>query len=273
MTEQEWLECKDPEKMLEALRGKISDRKLRLFAVACCQSVWELMPDDMARRAVELAEMVAEDQADTEERSRVSSVVDPWANTAYGVFSHGGFEGTGSVFAAMAAAAALNPMLMFTFHMGHVAAGTFTPWECVAMARGQTAKEDAQERCWQERERDPRYDDEDEPSDEWYEMASEVKYAAWDKGCAAGRADHCSLLREILGNPFHPITFDPSWKTPAVVQLARSLYEEKRFADLPVLADALEEAGCQDATVLEHCRGPGPHVAGCWLLDLILERA
>jgi hypothetical protein len=258
--------------MLEFLREQASDRKLRLFAVACCQSVWELMPDDMARRAVELAEMVADDQADTEERSRVLSVVDPRANTDYGVFSHGGFEGTGSVFAAMAAAAALNPMLIFTFHMGHVAAETFTPWECVAMARGQTAKVDAQEKCWQERERDPRYDDEDEPSDEWYEMASEEKYAAWDKGCVAGRADHCSLLREIFGNPFHPVTLDPAWRTPAVMQLARSLYEERRFEDVPVLADALEEAGCTNAEILDHCRSGGDHVRGCWLLDLLLGK-
>jgi hypothetical protein len=56
------------------------------------------------------------------------------------------------------------------------------------------------------------------------------------------------------------------------VQLARSLYEERRFEDMPVLADALEEAGCQDAAVLEHCRGPGPHVRGCWVLDVVLGK-
>ena len=80
------------------------------------------------------------------------------------------------------------------------------------------------------------------------------------------------LLRDLFGNPFQPVALDSALRTPAVVQLARSLYEEKRFEDLPVLADALEEAGCQDATVLEHCRGPGPHVKGCWVLDLLLGK-
>src|SRR5262249_33611625 len=64
---------------------------------------------------------------------------------------------------------------------------------------------------------------------------------------AVQRAAQTELLRDISGNPFRPVTLDPSCKTPAVVQLARSLYEERRFEDLPVLADALEEAGCQDA--------------------------
>jgi hypothetical protein len=89
----------------------------------------------------------------------------------------------------------------------------------------------------------------------------------------AYRSDNTShIICEILGNPFRPVTLDPAWRTPAVVQLARSLYEERRFEDMPVLADALEEAGCQDAAVLEHCRGPGPHVRGCWVVDLVLGK-
>src|SRR2546421_491710 len=69
-----------------------------------------------------------------------------------------------------------------------------------------------------------------------------------------------------------PAPLAPSGGPPAVEQLARSLYEERRFGDMPVLADALEEAGCQEAAVLEHCRGPGPHVRGCWVLDLLLGK-
>ncbi len=81
------------------------------------------------------------------------------------------------------------------------------------------------------------------------------------------------LLRDIFGNPFRPVTLDPAWKTQTVVQLARSLYEGRRFGDMPILADALEEAGCDDPAVLEHCRGPGPHVRGCWVVDLVLGKA
>ena len=80
------------------------------------------------------------------------------------------------------------------------------------------------------------------------------------------------ILRDVFHNPFQPVTLDPAWTTPTVVQLARSLYEERRFEDLPVLADALEEAGCRDAAVLGHCRGPGVHVRGCWVLDLLLGK-
>src|SRR5262249_29244111 len=63
-----------------------------------------------------------------------------------------------------------------------------------------------------------------------------------------------TLVRDILGSPFRPVALDPAWRTPAIVHLARSLYEERRFEDTPVLADALEEAGCQEAAVLGHCR-------------------
>ena len=57
-----------------------------------------------------------------------------------------------------------------------------------------------------------------------------------------------------------------------MLNLAQAIYEERRFGDLPVLADALEEAGCTDADILSHCRGPGPHVRGCWVVDLLLGK-
>ncbi|MFO0796468.1 MAG: hypothetical protein U0804_03265 [Gemmataceae bacterium] len=80
------------------------------------------------------------------------------------------------------------------------------------------------------------------------------------------------LLRDIVGNPFRPVAFDPAWRTEAVVGLARGAYEDRAFDRLPVLADALEDAGCADAAVLAHCRGPGPHVRGCWVVDLVLGK-
>ncbi|QDU22206.1 hypothetical protein [Urbifossiella limnaea] len=80
------------------------------------------------------------------------------------------------------------------------------------------------------------------------------------------------LVRDIFGNPFRPVPFDPSWRTEAVVGLARGMYESRDFGPIPVLADALEDAGCADADVLGHCRGPGPHVRGCWVVDLVLGK-
>jgi len=81
------------------------------------------------------------------------------------------------------------------------------------------------------------------------------------------------LIREVVGNPFRPIAFDPSWRTEAVVGLARGMYESRDFAPMPVLADALEDAGCADADILSHCREPGLHVRGCWVVDLVLGKA
>jgi hypothetical protein len=82
-------------------------------------------------------------------------------------------------------------------------------------------------------------------------------------------------LRDIFDNPFRPVPVDPSWLTwndGTIPRLAQTIYHERRFADLPVLADALEEAGCTNADFLDHCRRPGVHVRGCWVIDLLLAK-
>ncbi len=78
------------------------------------------------------------------------------------------------------------------------------------------------------------------------------------------------ILRDVVGNPFRSAAVRAGWLTPTVVSLARQVYDSGDFSALPVLADALEEAGCDSADVLAHCRGPGPHVRGCWVVDLLL---
>jgi hypothetical protein len=95
---------------------------------------------------------------------------------------------------------------------------------------------------------------------------------AWSSGTTAKRATQAALLRDIFGNPFRPVTLDPTWLTPTVKALAQAIYEERAFADLPVLADALEEAGCNSQEILSHLRGPGAHTRGCWALDLLLGK-
>jgi hypothetical protein len=86
------------------------------------------------------------------------------------------------------------------------------------------------------------------------------------------QAAQADLLRDIFGNPFRPISFDPSWRTSTVHALARQMYESRDFGAMPILADALQDAGCENEDVLNHCRGPGPHVRGCWVVDLLLGK-
>ncbi len=80
------------------------------------------------------------------------------------------------------------------------------------------------------------------------------------------------LIREAVGNPFRPVEFAPEWRTSTVVELATRAYESRDFTLLPVLGDALMDAGCVDERVLAHCRGKGPHVRGCWVVDGILGK-
>jgi hypothetical protein len=84
-----------------------------------------------------------------------------------------------------------------------------------------------------------------------------------------------ALVRCVLGNPFRPVPFAPSWRTPDVLGLAGAVYDEQGFTPerLAVLADALEEAGCTQGQLLEHLRGPGPHARGCWVVDRLLDRS
>jgi hypothetical protein len=81
-----------------------------------------------------------------------------------------------------------------------------------------------------------------------------------------------SLLRDIFGNPFRPVIADLAWLTSTIIVLAQAIYSERAFDRLPILADALEEAGCQGAEILAHCRGSGSHVKGCFVIDLILGK-
>jgi hypothetical protein len=89
---------------------------------------------------------------------------------------------------------------------------------------------------------------------------------------SAAQAD---LLRELFGNPFRPVTIAPAtlaWNSETIPKLAQDIYGSRAFDRLPILADALEEAGCTDADILGHCRLPGEHVPGCWVVDAILSK-
>jgi hypothetical protein len=94
-------------------------------------------------------------------------------------------------------------------------------------------------------------------------------------GFAEERRLQCGFVRDIF-NPFRPVTIDPTWlawNDGTVVKLAQAIYDERVFDRMPILADALEEVGCQHPDILGHCRQPGEHVRGCWPVDLILGKS
>jgi hypothetical protein len=105
------------------------------------------------------------------------------------------------------------------------------------------------------------------------QTACETALLVWPR--AQRRAEYqwqCRVARDIFGNPFRPGVLAQSWRTDRAVALARGMYESRDFSPMPILADVLEEAGCDDSEVLDHCRGPGPHVRGCWVVDLVLGK-
>jgi hypothetical protein len=111
--------------------------------------------------------------------------------------------------------------------------------------------------------------------DDWFRLAAEA--VVWEEcpECAA----HCALLRDVFGNPFRPITRDASWQSANVLALAEAAYDQRLLPGgqldptrLTVLADAWEEAGCTDQAILDHLHGAGPHIRGCWPVDLLLAK-
>jgi hypothetical protein len=227
MTEAEWLACTDPEAMLLFLRGRVSDRKLRLFACACCRRIRELLPDEQSRSALDTAERFADGLASPEKLRAARDA----AYRSYVEFPD------------------------------HDEAGEFRGWESASAAVAGA--------CW--------------TGTESREMGLfDTVNNAYGLGClSTGRRDgveielqrQCRSLRDIFGNPFRPVSLDPAWLTPQVLDLAQSIYDERAFDRMPRLADALETSGCDNAEILNHCRGPGPHVRGCWVIDLVLGKS
>ena len=188
MTEAEWLSCTDPAPMLECLRGRAGNRKLRLLACAYAREFRDLHP--LIESFVELAERYADGAAGEDE---------------------------------IAAARRETPR-------SHTA-GLLSVWV----------------------------------------LDREIEYASFHIGRILG-GPGAGLLREIFGNPFRPVALDPRWLTSDAVALARGVYADGAFDRLPILADALQDAGCDNPNILDHLRGDRGHVRGCWALDLILAK-
>jgi hypothetical protein len=212
MTEHEWETCTVLERMLGNVHGRLSRRKLRLFACACARLVWHLL-DERARAAVEVAEDYADGKATPAQLHYAAEALD--------ALRRADLPRGGARLALLAA--------------------------CHACHRAY-----------------------DSPVDN-------ATRAAHDAAAACREItveDLRTLLREVAGNPFREApVIRPEWLTwngGTIPKMTRLIYDERRFQDMPILADALEEAGCTHAEILSHLRGPGPHVRGCDVLDLLL---
>ena len=102
-----------------------------------------------------------------------------------------------------------------------------------------------------------------------WQTSKSAARCAWE----SNRKAQAAIVRDLLGPmPFRPVPVDPSWLTSTVLSLAQTIYDERVFDRMPILGDALEEAGCTNQEILAHCRGSGPHVRGCWVVDLLLGK-
>lgn len=112
-----------------------------------------------------------------------------------------------------------------------------------------------------------------DPADVWAGV-EDLGVLAHQTGDYAGEStEQCAYLRDIVGPlPFRPVALDPRWRTADVLGIARQLYDSRVYSPMPILADALMDAGCADEQVLDHCREPGLHVRGCWVLDIVLGK-
>jgi hypothetical protein len=107
------------------------------------------------------------------------------------------------------------------------------------------------------------------------QRARENAFAAevvWQIDTKVARLYQCDTLRCISGNLFRPVTFYSSWRTDTAIALAQQMYDSRDFGAMPILADALQDAGCDSEDILNHCQGNGPHVRGCWVVDLVLGK-
>jgi hypothetical protein len=107
----------------------------------------------------------------------------------------------------------------------------------------------------------------------WYAQGTEQELSQCRQ---PAHARMIRTLREIFGNPFCATPVSSSWLAwhgGAIPKMAQSIYDSRAFDRLPLLADALEDAGCDNADILSHCRMPGEHVRGCWVVDLLLGKS
>jgi hypothetical protein len=226
VTDQEWLKCTDRRLLMEFVITKASNRKRRLFAVACCHQLLHLDEMRLVSNAIDAAERCADGLADADEvMAAEKAVKDLWLKAKY--------TESGTILQLCCQAVG------WTMHyaMAHALLAASTAVDVALQAS-------------------PKFVDESR------------RFAAQTAEMVA----QCNLLRDIFQFTLQSFSLDRTWQMQNAVMLANLIYDERAFNRLPILADALEDAGCDSAEILAPLRRPGPHVRGCWALDLILGK-
>jgi hypothetical protein len=246
MTEAEWLACDNPQPMLEFLRRNVSDRKVRLFAVACCRRIWSSLEHEEFRDAVQKAESFSDGLANRAEMLEAHE-------KARAIFAnlHGKDSGPGAALTASG-----FPSVPKSF-LQRVADALDDPW----------------------------WEDEFDKGNRLAPALVTARRAAWAAADLHGQsrvfdapatiAEHreqTALVRCLFGNPFRPPPVCAAWLTREVSALADTIYAERAFDRMPLLADVVEASGCTNEDLIEHCRSGRGHARGCWVLDLLLGK-
>lgn len=239
MTEEQWLGCADDVEWLAnyvIFQTRATDRKARLFACACCHRIERQLGDELLR-LLESTEQFADGKL-------LRSALEQMTQAGWRKF-HPRANQRDVPKASLAAESAVLHAAEFAYS----------------------------DRCED-------YETEDDHHYAiWASIHSvhvvNIEARVWPANAEATKAERRSqvqLLRDIFGNPFRPVLVAPAWQSTDVVSLAQAIYDERAFDRMPILGDAMEDAGCTNEEILAHCRGPGPHSRGCWVVDLILGK-
>lgn len=267
MTEAEWFTATDYHAMLIYLRGdgalppertglhcgagyladgeaeRVSKRKLRLFAAALCQKWWKQPLDESSQAFLRTYEKFTNDEASWEQVFEAGMVLQEICHRGEPTW--------------------ISPMALMWTDTPHGVAqlGDALAWTVA----GHVAKDSIPVTCKDATE-----------EDKWLWGFSGVPDPLWLSTCTEVYEEYPAILREIIGNPFRPSPYIGAgclaWNDGTIPKIAWGIYNDRGFDRLPVLADALEEAGCSDVAVLEHCRRAGGHLRGCWVVDLLLGK-
>lgn len=223
----DWNSASDADWLLDN-SGEVSDRKLRLFAVACCRDIWPMLDDKRSRRAVEVAERFADGEASIEELNAARLDSRSAKHEASIASTRDAYSAATCTAARSAKSAALDTYLNSIWAAAWAASGSVI----------------------------------------WLDSAAPGLIDNRNK-----KVKHfAAIYRDIVLDPSRPVVFDPRWRTSDVVAIARGIYDDRAFDRMPILVDALMEAGCDSEDIIQHCLGSGPHARGCWVVDLILEK-